>query len=244
MPVYTIGNTNIKYKLKRRDDIKRRYIQVTPSQVLVTVRLEDSLVEITGFLKRKERWLFDSTQKIKEAVAKRHTIHQFTSGIKIPYRGRRVALTVSRKKSPSIEIEFKGGIRVMVPDYIKTKEQDEVIEDALRLWLKKQARKDIDLIAKRYAEQYGLRLKAVRVKDQKHMWGSCSKDGTLHLNWRLIHAPKAVLEYAVVHELCHLRHRTHGAAFWRFLKSVLPEYEKAKLWLDKNEHLLGYELHG
>lgn len=242
MPVYTIGKTDIEYKLERRDKIKRRYIKITPAYVLVTVHADDTLKDVTGFLKRKERWLFDNTQSVKEAVTKRHTVHQFISGVKIPYRGRRVTLTVSRKKSPSVDIEYKNGIRVILPDYIKAQEQDAVIEDALRLWLRKQARKDIDLVARRYAEQYDLRPRAVRVKDQKHMWGSCSKDGTVNLNWHLIYAPKAVLEYAVVHELCHLRHRTHSVAFWRFLKSVLPEYEKAKAWLEKNEHLLGYNL--
>jgi predicted metal-dependent hydrolase len=242
MPVYTIGKTNIKYKIERRDDIKRRYIQVTPSQVLVTVRIEDSPIEIHGFLKRKERWLFDSTQSIKEAVAKRHTVHQFTSGVKIPYRGRRVTLKVTRKKTPTVEIEYRNGLHVMVPDYVKPGEQDAVIEDALRLWFKKQARQDVEAFVRRYSEKYGLSPKGSRVKSQKHLWGSCGKDGIININWLLIFAPKPVLEYAVVHELCHLRFRTHGETFWRFLKTMLPGYEKSKIWLDKNERLLGYEL--
>lgn len=136
MPVYSIGKTNIQYKLERRNNIKRRYIHVTPQQVLVTVRMNDTETEISGFLKRKERWLFDNTQSIKEAVAKRHTVHCFTSGIKIPYRGRRVTLTVSRKKSPSVEVEYKNGIHVLLPDYIRKDEQDDIVQDALRLWLK------------------------------------------------------------------------------------------------------------
>jgi predicted metal-dependent hydrolase len=242
MPFYTIGKTNISYKLERREDIKRRYIEVTPHQVLVTVHTEDTSGEIDRFLKRKERWLFDNTSGVKEAYAKRHTVHRFTTGIKIPYRGRRVSLKVMRKKSPSVEVIYKNGLHIAVPDYIKPSEQDFVIEDALRLWLKKQMRKDVGTLLRHYSEKHALIAKGFRVKEQKHMWGSCGKDGTINLNWHLIFAPKAVLEYAVVHELCHLKHRTHGPAFWRFLKSVLPEYEKSKAWLEKNEQLLGYEL--
>jgi predicted metal-dependent hydrolase len=54
----------------------------------------------------------------------------------------------------------------------------------------------------------------VRIKDQKHVWGSCGPDRIVNLNWHLIFAPKTVLEYAVVHELCHLRHRNHDRSFW------------------------------
>lgn len=242
MPFYTIGKTNIAYKLERREDIKRRYIEVTPHQVLVTVHADDTPREIEGFLKKKERWLFDTTSSVKDAYAKRHTVHHFTTGVKIPYRGRRVSLKVTRKKSPSIEVLYKNGIQVLLPDYTPPAEQDFVIEDALRLWLKKQMRKDVGTLLHHYSEKHGLYAKGFRVKQQKHMWGSCGKDGVININWHLIFAPKAVLEYAVVHELCHLKYRTHGSAFWRFLKSILPGFEKSKTWLEKNEHLLGYEL--
>jgi predicted metal-dependent hydrolase len=58
------------------------------------------------------------------------------------------------------------------------------------------------------------------------------------LNWQLIFAPKSVLEYAVVHELCHLQYRNHSPEFWIKVKEVLPDYELRKNWLDRNEHSL------
>jgi len=68
--------------------------------------------------------------------------------------------------------------------------------------------------------------------------GSCRIDQTINLNWHLIFAPRTVLEYAVVHELCHLRHRNHDPAFWRPVGTFLPDWEVRKAWLDRNEHFL------
>jgi predicted metal-dependent hydrolase len=78
----------------------------------------------------------------------------------------------------------------------------------------------------------------VQVKDQKYGWGSCGRDRVVNLNWHLVFAPKTVLEYAVVHELCHLRHRNHDRDFWRLVGTILPDWEARKAWLDGNEHFL------
>src|SRR3954464_9172769 len=81
-------------------------------------------------------------------------------------------------------------------------------------------------------------LRRFGTKEQKHVWGSCGIDRTINLNWHLIFAPRTVLEYAVVHELCHLRHRTHDQAFWTLVGTILPDWEVRKAWLDRNEHFL------
>ena len=80
--------------------------------------------------------------------------------------------------------------------------------------------------------------RALRIKEQKQLWGSCSARGTINLNWRLILAPEAVFEYVVVHELCHLRVRNHQQEFWRLVAEVLPDYERHRRWLRANGHLL------
>jgi predicted metal-dependent hydrolase len=73
------------------------------------------------------------------------------------------------------------------------------------------------------------------------MWGSCGQDRQIHLNWHLIFAPRPVFEYAVVHELCHLKHRNHEPEFWQLVGSILPDWQSRKDWLDKNENMLGWE---
>jgi len=238
MPVYKIGNTDIEYELERKRDIGRRYIEITPARILVTVNEQDSEQDVHGFLERKERWLFDNTQNIKKRVAEGHSVHRFITGVKIPYRGRRMKLTITRKTTPDVGVEFRHGFVVSLPDYVTGVSQDEIVENALKFWLKKRMKRDVHEIVGRYARKYDLCPKAIRVKEQKHIWGSCSKDGTINLNWHLIYAPKPVLEYAVLHELCHLQHRTHCEKFWKLVKNCMPDYETRKAWLDQNEHLM------
>ncbi len=74
----------------------------------------------------------------------------------------------------------------------------------------------------------------ITIRDQKTRWGSCSARGTLSFNWRLMLAPPAVLDYVVVHELCHLTHMNHSAAFWALVESVCPDYRIHRKWLKEH----------
>ena len=74
----------------------------------------------------------------------------------------------------------------------------------------------------------------ITVRDQKSRWGSCSSRGTLSFNYRLMFAPPRVLDYVVVHELCHRRHMNHSAAFWKAVEEVMPDYAQWRKWLKEN----------
>ncbi|MDE7021551.1 MAG: M48 family metallopeptidase [Lachnospiraceae bacterium] len=74
----------------------------------------------------------------------------------------------------------------------------------------------------------------ITIRDQKTRWGSCSSKGTLSFNWRLMLAPPAVLDYVVVHELCHLTHMDHSPAFWQAVEAVCPDYRKLRRWLKEH----------
>ncbi len=82
------------------------------------------------------------------------------------------------------------------------------------------------------------RVNQIRIKDQKTRWGSCSSKNNLNFSWRLIMAPERVLDYVVVHELCHLTHMNHGKEFWALVESVMPDYKDCKKWLRENEKSL------
>ena len=78
----------------------------------------------------------------------------------------------------------------------------------------------------------------ITIRDQKTRWGSCSARGTLSFNWRLMLAPPAILDYVVVHELCHLTYMNHSSAFWKKVESVYPDYRTARKWLKDHGHEL------
>lgn len=82
---------------------------------------------------------------------------------------------------------------------------------------------------------------SVTIRDQKTRWGSCSSRGTLSFNYRLIFAPPAVLDYVVVHELCHLTHMNHSRDFWNLVGSVMPDYKTHRRWLKEHGRELTLE---
>ena len=93
-----------------------------------------------------------------------------------------------------------------------------------------------------FARQIGVTYGRITVRDQKTRWGSCSQTGNLNFNFRLILAPSEVLDYVVVHELCHRRQMNHSAQFWQEVAQVLPDYRKRKAWLTENGWRLMGEL--
>lgn len=84
---------------------------------------------------------------------------------------------------------------------------------------------------------------SITIRDQKSRWGSCSSSGTLSFNYRLVFAPLKVLDYVVVHELCHLTHMNHSKDFWNMVGTVMPDYKVYKSWLKDHGHELTLEQH-
>ena len=103
---------------------------------------------------------------------------------------------------------------------------------------KKYARKIFEARASYYSQFTGGTYTSISIRDQKTRWGSCSGRGTLSFNWRLILAPPEILDYVVVHELCHLTHMNHSKEFWKLVESVIPDYKIKRKWLKENGHTL------
>lgn len=76
--------------------------------------------------------------------------------------------------------------------------------------------------------------KKIAIRDQKTRWGSCSESGTLSFSWRLMLAPPAVLDYVVVHELCHFENMNHSKDFWQAVENILPDYKERRRWLKEH----------
>lgn len=88
------------------------------------------------------------------------------------------------------------------------------------------------------AKTIDVRYKKFRLSNARKRWGSCSTKGTVSINWKLVFAPKEVLEYVVIHELIHLKHMNHSKDFWRELERHVPKHKEKRAWLKKNEFLL------
>lgn len=101
------------------------------------------------------------------------------------------------------------------------------------------AARDVFTSRAAYYQQFtGGNYTSITVRDQKTRWGSCSSRGTLSFNYRLIFAPPKVLDYVVVHELCHLTHMDHSKSFWAMVEQIMPDYRTCKDWLKEHGHEL------
>jgi len=88
-----------------------------------------------------------------------------------------------------------------------------------------------------YSHKMNLYPKKVNVKKLKSRWGSATQDGTINLNVNLLNAPKKVIDYIIIHELCHLKINEHSHQFWNFVRKFMPDYEKNRRWLEINHEL-------
>ena len=111
-------------------------------------------------------------------------------------------------------------------------------KEALEKQYRSLARECITRRASYYAAQLGVTYSSIRIAEQKTRWGSCSSRGTLSFHWRLVLAPPAVMDYVVVHEVCHLIHMDHSPDFWAEVESLMPDYKVYKTWLRKNGLIL------
>jgi predicted metal-dependent hydrolase len=89
-----------------------------------------------------------------------------------------------------------------------------------------------------FTRDHGLKVQRVTVRNQKTRWGSCSRRGTISLNWRLIQAPPFVADYIILHELMHLRQMNHSRKYWQEVENVCPGYREAERWLKAHGRLL------
>ena len=103
---------------------------------------------------------------------------------------------------------------------------------------RREAQARISLLAQSEAVALGVRYTRLTIRDQRSRWGSCSSKGALSFNWRLVLAPHDVLDYVVVHEVCHLVEHHHGASFWELVAQRRPGYDECRRWLDDH----GWEL--
>jgi predicted metal-dependent hydrolase len=96
----------------------------------------------------------------------------------------------------------------------------------------------VAMLVEEEAPRIGVKPARIQIRDQRSRWGSCSTRGTLSFNWRLVLAPLDVLDYVVVHELCHLREPNHSRRFWRLVERHRPDWRQHRDWL----HEYGPEL--
>jgi predicted metal-dependent hydrolase len=227
-----------RYQIRRSSRARRLRITVQPAGVEVVAPLGMRETEITAFVHANRGWI----ETRLEAIRRRLTAHpgspHLVDGAKIPFRGGWPRLRVMQSGRARPLVRHDGDLQVELPYRLPPAEQEVEVERVLSGWLRREARLAAQAAVDRYGPRHGLVPRGLVIKAHRTLWGSCTARGVVNLNWRLILAPPAALEYVVVHELCHLRHRHHQPPFWRLVAELLPDYGRQRRWLRANGHLL------
>ena len=120
------------------------------------------------------------------------------------------------------------------------KRRRSAVQAALAAWYRKHADVQIRSAVDRFSARLCVAVAGVEVREMKTRWGSGGTDGRLRFNWRIVMAPKRLLEYVVAHELCHIRYHDHSREFWRLLNRVMPDYEQRRSDLERLGPILDF----
>ena len=217
-----------------RTDRKRSasiYLDGEGIKVRVPKDLSDSRVR--DLITRKSPWI---KRKIREAeLATPPRPKEFVSGETFSYLGRNYRLKVLPGAMPSLKL--KGGyLEANISGSYKT--QEEEVRSLLVDWYRRHAQEKLEEKTHRHAKILQIKPNRVSVKDYKSRWGSCSTTGDISYNWRIVMAPHSIVDYVVVHELCHLLEHNHSAIYWRHVERTIPDFQECREWLKRNSKRL------
>ena len=215
----------------RRHRQARRYtlrIHAATREVILTMPPRGSVREAKQFAQKHGGWIAARLHRLPKAAP-------FADGTVLPLRG------VQHR------IVHRPGVRGTVwPETGNDGEpllcvagQAPHIDRRVSDFLRREALRDLEASSRLAAGQFGVAIKRISVRDQSSRWGSCSNSGVLSFSWRLILAPPYVLNYLAAHEVAHLVELNHSPRFWRLVKRVCADSERAKAWLDVH----GTDLH-
>ncbi|HEY1664034.1 MAG TPA: SprT family zinc-dependent metalloprotease [Verrucomicrobiae bacterium] len=203
----------------------RRYLlRLLPEGVArVTVPGRGSISAARDFAHRHFGWLEQQLHRL-ENQPKPTT--EWKPGTEILFRGEQVM------------IEFYDGKIRFGTESLKLPDVPVDLRPAIQNHLRKLASKELPVRVMELAAFHGIEVARVSVRNQKSRWGSCSRRGTISLNWRLIQAPEFVRDYIILHELAHRRQMNHSDKFWQEVEKLCPDYLVAERWVKQNAKLL------
>ncbi len=210
---------------------------IGPDGLVVRAPRWTPLHEVDAALQEKGGWILRKLQESRERQSRAHSARvEWRDGVVIPFFGHGIAVVLDpthgfsgrgAQLKAAIEAEGLQTLHVGLP---KAATADQ-IRDAVQAWLMRQAASHFKLRMEHFAPLLGVQWKKLRLSSAGTRWGSASADGSIRLNWRLIHFREPVIDYVVAHELSHLRVMDHSANFWNTVGTVVPDYQQLRAQL-------------
>jgi len=211
---------------------------ITDDGLRVTAPNWVTLTQIDDAVREKSRWILTKLREWharKQQLAMAHT--RWQAGGELPYLGRRIVIGVggdSRQANLSGDADAPQDgdtLWLALPSHADQGR----IRDAAQAWLQQRAGAWFGTRLAHFLQISGLKISRWRLSSAATRWGSCTSDGNIMLNWRLIHFAPAIIDYVIAHELAHLREMNHSQDFWREVGQILPDFEDAKNILRRHD---------
>lgn len=228
----TLNNQTVRFVLKRSSR-KSIGLRISDEGLIITAptwatkaRIDEALIQKADWITRK--LLERSARLAQQAMS--HTVWQ--EGGKLPYLGVPITLQLNPLLS---EMVFSGDVSAPMPAdrlclHLESNADSQRVQDLCHIWLQQQAKRDLTLRLQHFLEKcnYGSSFSKLRLASPAKRWGSCSSNGTIMLNWRLIHFTPAIIDYVVAHEVAHLKEMNHSQHFWQEVERLLPDFYRAR----------------
>ena len=220
----TIGSRTLHYALKRS---ARRSIgfAIDSTGLMITAPRWVTLADIETAITEKQRWIFTKLIEWQTRVEQRALPKvDWKDGAEVPYLGQPVRVKLGAPQGTLAFSAEDAALQVPLP----LQADPQQIKDRVQGWLQGEAKRLFGERLAIYAEKLGVNYRAYALSSAATRWGSCSSDGKIRLNWRLIHFPLSIIDYVVAHELAHLREMNHSPRFWQTVESIFPEFREAR----------------
>jgi len=220
-----VGSKTIPLLMVRNPRARRYLLRLRPDGTArVTIPRGGNHFEARSFVERNRGWLEEYLQRLQSQPISPVV---WRIGTEILFRGEKVRIEAGdagriRFGSESVLVrDANADLRPLIEHHLHLLSSGELPQRLLAL-----------------AEKHQFSVRRITVRNQKTRWGSCSRRGTISLNWRLIQTPDLVRDYIMLHELAHLRHMNHSDQFWQEVEQLCPEYRSAEHWLKVNRAFL------
>ena len=220
-------------KVIRTDRRKTATVKVEEGKVSVVVPRSTTQAKLEELVDNRTRWIRE-----KLLLQREHQLpkpKEYLSGECFTYLGKNYRLKLERGAAKSVKLTA-GRLVVQVPASVQ--KRDQYVQAALTEWYRQRALEKLQEKVDRYAKVVRVSPSFVGVRTFKGRWGSCTSKGSLEFNWKVIIAPNRMVDYVVVHELCHLHHHNHSPHFWKCVERVFHDYQECKEWLKVNGKML------
>ena len=202
----------------------------TTGEVTVIAPVATSTDDVIEKVKSRAGWIVSKQYEskfINDTKIKREAV----SGESYMYLGRNYSLDIRVDENiDNISVKLFQG-KFVVNTYIK---DEDFIKKAMENWYREKTLAKVKERVSYYSSYFNNEVTTVKVKEQKKRWASCTSKNELLFNWRCVMAPVFVLDYIVVHEMCHMEYKNHSKDFWNRVYAVMPDYEVRKSWLKNN----------